>query len=138
MSSTAGEQLKAELKRQGRSMVWLAEATGYSYSHVQKAIYDQTRWTEDFQAAVAAALGVELVQAELYKGRAIKLPVNVIKGMATLPKETRAKTYEDAWKESWLKEHAEVVLAVAAERAWQDALATAPLRPAVKVLEVAS
>jgi transcriptional regulator with XRE-family HTH domain len=111
--------LKKTLKEQGHSTTWLAETTGYNRSYVSNMVNGNTPMTEAFQQAVAEALKTAADVPVLYRGRRVLVPENIYKNAAGLPPIVVESVYEEAWKRSWLAEHAATTLAVAADRAWQ-------------------
>ena len=118
-----GARLRAELKAQGRSVTWLAKATGYTRPYVSAVLTGASPWTEEFQKKVAAVLGEPLTVQEHYRGLTIKVPAAIYSSAAWTP-EVSADAYEDAWKRRWASIHGDAAVAVAAERAWQLALAS--------------
>lgn len=120
---TEGQQLKDVMDAQGRTWAWLARETGYSESYIHKIVSGARPWTPEFGAKVQVALGFMPTVVEHVAGRMVAVPRNVFERRAELTIDDVAFEYEQAWKESWLREHAATTLAVAAERAYQHAVA---------------
>lgn len=114
----AAALLKA-LTEQGRTVSWLAEATGYSRPYVSNVLHAKVPWSSEFASKAASALAEASRVTVTYRGRAISIPENIYKGAADLPLVVVESAYEEAWKKAWLQEHAVPTLAAAAERAWQ-------------------
>jgi transcriptional regulator with XRE-family HTH domain len=109
--------LREALGSSGRSVSWLARKTGYSRGHVSAILNGERPATDEFLAHTRAALGVEGTVVEMYRGRPIRLEASVFRA----PYDADGEVYERAWKESWVREHGQALLATAAERAWQEA-----------------
>lgn len=125
MASTKkkSDSLRKALKDQGRSTTWLAEATGYSRSYVSSVLHGRASFTEEFQRRALEALKAGATVPVLYRGRTVQVSEDIYRNATGLPLIAIESGYEEAWKRSWLQEHAQSTLAIAAERAWQIASA---------------
>lgn len=124
-----GEQLRELMEDQGRSYAWLARETGYSESYVWKVVKGARPWTVEFGTAVNRALGFVPTVMEKIHGRWVRLPRNIFERRAEMAIDEVVFAEEQAWKESWLKEHAATALAEAAERAFRFAVAASAPAP---------
>lgn len=128
---TEGQQLKELMESQGRSYAWLARETGYSESYIFKIVSGSRPWTPEFGAKVQQALGFVPTVIEKILGRYVAIPRNVYERRAEVTIDDVAFATEQAWKESWLREHAATALAEAAERAYQHAVLISGYAPTV-------
>jgi lambda repressor-like predicted transcriptional regulator len=117
-------RIRQELRDRGLSLTWLAEQVGYSRPHLSAALTGGQPLTAELHSRILAALGVPALVPETYKGRVVRVPRSIYAGFD--PALT-GEDYEAAWKASWLREHGEATLAIAAERAWVQA--TGPRDP---------
>lgn len=115
--------LRKALAEQGRSVAWLARETGYSRGYVSNVLHDKTPFTEEFQRRAVRALKAKASVPVLYRGRTVQVPEDIYRRAAESPIIAVESVYEEAWKRSWIQEHGQSTLAIAAERAWQAASA---------------
>lgn len=121
------ETLRTQLEAQGRTVTWLATKTGYSRGYTSNVVNGVNPMTEDFRKKVLQALGDTGNQVDLFRGETVRIPDHIYRRRA--PSEVVADGYESAWKQAWVRKNGDTALAVAAERAWQAALAD-PTHPA--------
>ena len=110
--------LQRALKDQGRTVAWLAREAGYSRGYVSNVLHGNTPWTDEFQRRAIDALKTSGQVPVTYRGRTIQVPEDVYANAANLEPIVVESGYEEAWKRSWLQEHAQSTLAIAADRAW--------------------
>lgn len=111
--------LKRALKAQGRTVSWLAQATGYSRGYVSNVLSGIAPFTDEFQAKAIEAMETNASIPVTYRGRTVHVPEDIYRRANTLPLIAVESVYEEAWKKAWLQEHGAATLAVAAERAFQ-------------------
>lgn len=117
-SDARATSLKKALHNQGRSTAWLAKATGYSRGYVSNVLHGRVPFSEEFQRRAVEALQSTAAIPVTYRGRVVQVPESIYRRTGDLPTLTVASAYEEAWKRSWLQEHGEEALVLAAERAW--------------------
>lgn len=111
--------LKRALKAQGRTVTWLAEATGYTRGYVSNVLHGQAPFTDEFQRKALEAMEAGAAVPVTFRGRTVFVPEDIYKRANTLPLIAVESVYEEAWKKAWLQEHGASTLAVAADRAYQ-------------------
>lgn len=122
MARSKAAALKQALKEQGRTTAWLARETGYSRSYVSGILNGRIFFTGEFQAKAIKAMGADGMVTDTFRGRVVQIPESIYrKAGDTTALVAVADAYEEAWKRAWLAEHGRDVLAVAVERAWQNA-----------------
>lgn len=123
MAQTKAQRQAASLKRalssQGRTVSWLAEATGYSRGYVSNVLHGKAPFTEEFQRKALEAMEANANVPVSWRGRTIHVPEDIYRQENKLPLIAVESVYEEAWKKAWLQEHGASVLAIAAERAFQ-------------------
>lgn len=121
-SRNTADRIRRLLEDQGRSMTWLADRLSVSrstlYRVLDKAPSDRNKQDLELLDQAATELGLDLLTADFYRGRAVTLPRTLISQLPALSNETRAHCYEEAWKQAWVREHGPEVIAAAADRAW--------------------
>lgn len=115
--------LKRALKESGRTVTWLAKEMGYTRPYVSNVLNGVDPLTEEFQERAVRALGVTAKVPVTFRGRIVRIPEPIYRRASELPALVVEDSYERAWKEAWIREHAEHAVIEAAERAWQAAQA---------------
>lgn len=110
--------LARTLAKQGRTVTWLAETTGYSRGYVSNVLHGRAPMSEEFHRKALDAFGADALLPVTYRGRLVHIPASIYHAANDLPDLVIEDAYEDAWKRSWLKEHGATALATAVERAW--------------------
>jgi transcriptional regulator with XRE-family HTH domain len=116
------ERMRERLKQDGRSQTWVAEATGFSRSYVNKVLHGYLPMSERFTEKFAEAVGDTVVVSEHFRGQTVRIPASVVRqisanGIPFTPDEV-ASVYKQAWKDAWVREHGSAVLTDAAEAAF--------------------
>lgn len=122
-SDPRAAKLRQKLLEDGRSVTWLAEQMDLSRPYVSAVLAGTRPWTPFFADQAMKVLGESGIVRDHYRGRVVKLPASIYRAASQMAPDIVAQTYEDAWKQSWIAEHGPEALAVAAERAFRQAVA---------------
>lgn len=127
-----GRVTRAKLRKQGRTITWLADAVGVSRAHMNKVLSGDRELTAEIREKVAQALGEATHSLQRYHGRTIRMPSRLRVRMPELPYDNGMDEFERAWLQSWLDENGEQAALAAAQRAWVTAMIEAGIDPVTR------